>query len=252
MWHKKMKAKVIVMFLWVSVFVGAVYAKEPTQSEVISKTLKTLNAQDQQKLKKAIKAADKFMKLYLGDDVCGCEPTACIKVVQPLLDYPLYDPKLDKTCGADGYVDGRKLKWESPYYAIDTDGHIVAIDFNASNNTVLFKYESTFIARYDMFLSSGQYGVGLWDISIQGQIFKSEVTINLANYKVIVAQTQDDMMPEYYTTFIEYTKELPDFFKNYSAKDFGNETKEHQYQMIKKVLSDIETYKRNKSLNNKH
>jgi hypothetical protein len=242
-------ARVVLVFL---VFVGVGFAGESVVTidgvDNINTYINSAKAKDKTKLKKAITVANKFMKLYLGGDVCGCEPSMedCNGKLQPLLDYPLFDPKLDKTCGVQGRnvggVQGRDLKWE-PHYAIDIDGHIVSIEFDNKNNTALFKYESTLIGIYEYGINGGMQGIALWDASVQGQKFKSEVKINLNNYKVIVASTQGDILPSHYKRLINYIKWLPEYMEGDFAKDWSNETKAKQYEMIKKILKDLDSYK---------
>ncbi|GEM_PF-2948752 len=155
-------------------------------ADAIKTYLANVSSSEKQQMHKLLKAGDKFAKLFLDGEICGCEPYEECPVVAALTEYPIVDDFLNNFCkGSEKKLLNNQTVVES--YAVDTDTHLVSIAIDPNTHTAVLTYESSLVGV----LVEGQSRndnedfIVSWDISNRGKPISVSFTFNTNTNKVI-------------------------------------------------------------------
>ena len=159
-------------------------------SEAIKKYIAGAKNTEKQQLLKLIEAGDKFAKLFLNSEFCGCEPgIECQKLVE-LTGYSDYDMLANDFCkGWDRRLEDGA--WIRDEYLVDTDTHLVLLNIDRNIHQAVLSYESSLVG---FFRDTEPCGINTkellpsWDTSRRGKPMRVSFVFDTNSYKVINLQ----------------------------------------------------------------
>ncbi|MDD5372793.1 MAG: hypothetical protein PHO62_05145 [Sulfurimonas sp.] len=217
--------------------------------DAIKKYIADAESPEKQQLLKLIQAGDKFAKLFLDSEICGCEPGVECQELVKLTEYPDYDALSNDFCkGWDRHL--KNGAWIRDEYLVDTDTSLVSLHINQNAYQAVLVYESSLVG---FFRDTEPCGINIkeflpsWDTSQQGEPVRVGFTFDTNSYKVINLQGNTVIAMSHYVHHIphplakldcigssdEGKKRIQKFYDQFRI-DLLNYQKTHQHKNIKK------------------
>lgn len=249
--------KKLLILIWSLLFTGIFLHAESLPdisiegSDAIKKYIAGAKNHEKQQLLKLIEASDKFAKLDLNGDICGCEPDVeCPKILN-LTDYSYVDSMLNQYCDTK-YTHKRSdgTSFSMDWYLIDKDTRLVAISIDEKAHKAILTYSSSLVGVFgDGYVRDDSEDAIYWNTTNRGKAVQKSYTFDMLTNKAI-SFSPNNIIITYYINRIhaaqafiplvdtvhwseEHTKRQQKLADEITA-DLLNYQKTHQHKNIKK------------------
>ncbi|WP_060825744.1 hypothetical protein [Sulfurospirillum cavolei] len=210
-------------------------------SDAIKTYVANASSSEKQQMHKLLEAGDKFAKLFLDGEICGCEPYEECPVVAALTEYPIVDDFLHNFC------KGWEVIWVNNqrgfnHYLVDTDTHLVSIDIDPNAYTAVLTYESSLVGVFieGQSTNDNEDLIVSWDISNRGKHISVSFTFNTNTNKVIdYAKGSENV--DYYTQSIWYPESM---LGRAAFLNWSEEHRKRQRDLANQIKADLLNYQR--------
>lgn len=218
-------------------------------SDAIKAYVANVSSSEKQQMHKLLEAGDKFVKLFLDGEICGCEPQVECPVVAALTEYPDVDNFLKNFC------KGWEATWVNNqrgfnHYLVDTNTHLVSIEIDPNTHKAVLTYESSLVGvfREGESRNDNEDLIMSWDISNRGKPISVSFTFNTNTNKVIHYSKESENV-DYYTQSIWYPESM---LGRAAFLNWSEEHRKRQRDLANQIKADLLDYqKTHKSKNTK-
>lgn len=210
-------------------------------SDAIKAYVANVSSSEKKQMHKLLKAGDKFAKLFLDGEICGCEPYVECPVVAALTKYPDVDDFLNNFCkGSEKKLLNNQTVIES--YSVDTDTHLVSITIDPNAYTAVLTYESSLV---DVFVEGESRNdnedlIVSWDISNRGKPISVSFTFN-TNTNKIIDYSKGSANVGYYTQSIWYPESM---LGRAAFLNWSEEHRKRQKDLANQIKADLLNYQK--------
>jgi len=216
-------------------------------SDAIKTYIANAASSEKRQMHKLLEAGDKFAKLFLDGEICGCEPYVECPVVAALTEYPIVDDFLNNFCkGSEKKLLNNQTVIEG--YSVDTDTHLVSIDIDPNAHTAVLTYESSLVGvfREGESRNDNEDLIVSWDISNRGKPISISFTFNTRTYKVI-DYSEGGSNIWYYTQSIWYPESM---LGRAAFLNWSEEHRKRQKDLANQIKADLLNYQKTHKSNN--
>lgn len=210
-------------------------------ADAIKTYLANVSSSEKQQMHKLLKAGDKFAKLFLDGEICGCEPYEECPVVAALTEYPIVDDFLNNFC------KGWEATWVNNqrgfnHYLVDTDTHLVSIAIDSNAYKAVLTYESSLVGvfREGESRNDNEDLIVSWDISSRGKPISVSFTFNTNTNKVIDYSKGSENV-DYYTQSIWYPESM---LGRAAFLNWSEEHRKRQKDLTDQIKADLLNYQK--------
>jgi len=217
-------------------------------SEAIKKYIAGAKNTEKQQLLKLIEAGDKFAKLDLNGDICGCEPDEeCPKILN-LTGYSNVYSMLTQYCHIEDThkrTDGTTLSMD--WYLIDTDTRLVAISIDEKAHKAILTYSSSLVGVFrDSSVRDNSEDAISWDTINRGKAVQKSYTFDTLNYKAI-SFSPNNIIITYYVNRI-YAAQA--FIPLVDTVHWSEEHTKRQKKLADEITADLLNYQKTRQHKN--
>lgn len=203
---------------------------------------------DKKQITKLIQAGNKFAKLDLDGDICGCEPDVeCPKILNltdySSLNYEVENSMFNQYCNVEPThkrADGSALSMD--WYLIDKDTRLDALTIDEKGHKAILTYSSSLVGVFrEGEVSKDCIGGGIvsWDTSNRGQNIKINYMFNTLTNRAI-SRSPTNIFITYYHDRIYAANAYMGCMGNYPK----NDEDKRQKKLANEITADLLNYQK--------